>query len=64
MNCCYEYDSKFFSRNDMYLFIYPKENKYKVYEDDECKKEISINDFINRKSCIHNPNKLHLVIKD
>jgi hypothetical protein len=60
-NCVYEYDSKFYSRNDMYLFLYPKEGKYKLYEDEKCKKEITINEFLDKNST---KTKIHMVIKD
>lgn len=49
-NCIYEYDSKFYSRDDMYLFLFPKESKYKIYTDEECKNEITINEFLKRYS--------------
>ena len=60
MNCDYEYDSKIYSRNDMYLFLFPKEGKYKLYEDEECKKEIGINEFFTNNIL----RKIHLRIRN
>lgn len=51
MDCVYDYDSKFYSRSDMYVFIYPKSTtKTKVYEDVECNNQITINEFLERNS--------------
>ena len=59
-NCVYEYDSQFYSRNDMYLFLYPKGGTYKLYEDEDCKKEISINEFFKNNIL----QKIHLRVKN
>lgn len=44
---CYEYDSKIYDRDAMYVIICPKKHPNKVFNDIECQNEIKINTLIN-----------------